>query len=90
MITKERMYYRKLRSTFNRMLGYKMQRSIKQRNKAYLRVMNLIRLESLRLFSTDFTMATFNDIRQRIYEVAMFSAENLARIHSDCQSLKNY
>ena len=84
MITKERMYYRKLRSTFNRMLGYKMQRSIKQRNKAYLRVMNLIRLESLRLFSTDFTMASFNDIRQRIYEVAMFSAENLARIHSDC------
>ena len=84
MITKERMYYRKLRSTFNRMLGYKMQRSIKQRNKAYLRVMNLIRLESLRLFSTDFTMGTFNDIRQRIYEVAMFSAENLARIHSDC------
>ena len=84
MITKERMYYRKLRSTFNRMLGYKMQRSIKQRNKAYLRVMNLIRLKSPRLFSTDFTMASFNDIRQRIYEVAMFSAENLARIHSDC------
>ena len=89
-ITQERIYYRKLKKTFNRMLGYKMQRSIKQRNKAFLRVMNLVRLESLRLFSSEFSMATFDDIRQRIYEVALFSAENLARIHSDCLSLKNY
>lgn len=89
-ITEERMNYRGMRKTFNRMLQFKTSRSIKERNKSFLRASNLLRLESLRLFSTEFDEKSFKEINARIQEIILLSSENLARLHSANLSKESY
>ena len=73
-ITEERRLYRGMRKTFNRMLDLKTNRSIKERNNSYLRAINLLRLESLRFFTTDFDEKTFQEMNIRIQEIILLSA----------------
>ena len=79
-----------MRKTFNRMLELKTGRSIKERNNSYLRAINLLRLESLRFFTTDFDEKSFQEMNIRIQEIILLSAGNLARIHSDCLTKESY
>lgn len=89
-ITEERRHYRNMRKTFNRMLKFKTSRSIKERNTAYLRAVNLLRLESLRFFTTEFDERNFREINARIQEIILLSSENLARLHSDNLTKESY
>ena len=89
-ITEERKHYRNMRKTFNLMLKYKTSRSIRERNNSYLRAVNLLRLESLRFFSTEFTERSFREINARVQEIILLSSENLARIYSDTLTKESY
>ena len=89
-ITEERLHYRNMRKTFNRMLKFKTSRTIKERNTSYLRAVNLLRLESLRFFTTEFDERTFKEINARVQEIILLSSENLARLHSDNLSKESY
>ena len=72
------------------MLKFKTSRTIKERNTSYLRAVNLLRLESLRFFTTEFDERSFKEINARVQEIILLSSENLARLHSDNLSKESY
>ena len=70
------------------MLKYKLARSVKQRNAGYLKKLNLLRLESLRLFtSSDFTKHEFNKVCLRVQEILIMCPESLCRFHDDAKNM---
>ena len=89
-ILEERKTYHGMRKTFNRMLDLKTSRTIKERNNSYLRAINLLRLESLRFFTTELDEKSFQEMNTRIQEIILLSAGSLARIHASCLTKESY
>ena len=79
-IKNRRNHLRNLTITFQKITLLKSQRTVEERCKQFLRKMNLMRLESLRLFSDESTDLGWT--QSRVWELAFFSSETLSRMHN--------
>jgi len=65
-----------------------MARTVEQRNKLFLRKVNLLRHESLRVFQDNNVELRYTEAR--LLEIAFLSAETLSRMHTQILTPERY
>ena len=74
----------------HRLIDLKFQRTVEEKNRDYLRKINLLSLESLRVLSNEFNIDDFNDSFLRLHELFFMNAMSLARLHSELLTQERY
>ena len=87
-IKEKRSHLSNLQKTYNRLIQLKMARTVEERNNNFLRKVNLLRLESLRVFQD--RNIKLRNTEARLQEIAFLSAETLARIHTELLTPERY
>ena len=87
-IKQKRAHLGNLQKTYNRLVQLKMARTVEERNNNFLRKVNLLRLESLRVFQD--SNVQLRNTEARLQEIAFLSAETLSRMHTELLTPERY